>query len=275
MPYDTRAIGIFDSGIGGLTVTGSIQQALPRERLLYFGDTVHMPYGQRSLEEVRGFSTAITRTLLDHGCKLIVIACNTASGAALRSLRETWPTVPFVGMEPALKPAAEHTRTGVVGVIATTATFQTEVYASIVERFGQDVKVLHQPCPGLVKAIESGDLDGSHTENLLRGWLEPMLTLGIDALVLGCTHYPIVRPLIERIVGPEVRVIDPAPAVARQVVRLLDQHAIATAPDASGDLICYTSGDPDVFAAMMVRMGMPGHPVKAAHWSSPTTLSLP
>jgi len=268
-------IGIFDSGIGGLTVTRSIMQALPAERLLYFGDTVHMPYGQRSLEEVRRFSFGITQALLDRGSKLIVIACNTASGAALKQLREHWPQVPFVGMEPAVKPAAEHTRTGVVGVIATTATFQTEVYASVVERFGKDVEVLHQPCPGLVKQIEAGEFDTMRTEAMLRGWLEPMLERNIDALVLGCTHYPLVRPLIERIVGPDVRMIDPAPAVARQVQRLLEQKDLLAPTDAHGELVCYTSGAPAAFAALMTRLELDKVAVRQGSWSAGGTLILP
>jgi glutamate racemase len=264
--HQARPIGIFDSGIGGLTVTKAILQALPRERLRYFGDTAHMPYGQRSLAEVRRFSEAITEALLDQGCKLIVVACNTASGAALRHLRERWPQVPFVGMEPAVKPAAEHTRSGVVGVIATTATFQTEVYASVVERFAHDVRVLHQPCPGLVTAIEAGELDTPATQALLRGWLEPMVAQGIDALVLGCTHYPIVRPLIERIVGPGVRVIDPAPAVARQVATLLHKHQLQAPPGAHGSLTCHTSGDPAVFAKLLKALDLEGTPVHGAEW---------
>ncbi|MBX2979722.1 MAG: glutamate racemase [Flavobacteriales bacterium] len=273
--HDQRPIGIFDSGIGGLTVTAAIQQALPRERLLYFGDTAHMPYGQRSLEQVRQFSEGITAALLERDCKLIVVACNTASGAALKALRARWPMVPFVGMEPAVKPAAEHTRSGVVGVIATTATFQTEVYASVVERFAHDVRVLHQPCPGLVTAIEAGELDTPATEALLRGWLEPMLAQGIDALVLGCTHYPIVRPLIERILGPGVRVIDPAPAVARQVGRLLVEHGLEAPATATGDIRCTTSGDPQVFSALMRRIGWAAVPVEQGHWSANGTLTLP
>lgn len=274
MVHDKRPVGIFDSGIGGLTVTRSIQQALPMERLLYFGDTAHMPYGQRSLEEVRAFSMAITAALLKLDCKLIVVACNTASGAALKDLRERWPHVPFVGMEPAVKPAAEHTRSGVVGVLATTATFQTQVYASVVERFGKDVKVIHQACPGLVSAIEAGNLNGIGTEQMLRGWLEPMVNAGIDALVLGCTHYPLVRPLIERIVGPDVRVIDPAPAVAKQVARLLVQHGLSADPAQQGSLQCHTSGDPAVFAALMDRIGMPGVLVYQGTWAGNGVLVL-
>lgn len=271
---DPRPIGIFDSGIGGLTVLHAIQEALPSERFLYFGDTAHMPYGPRSLAEVREFSMAISRALIGKDCKLVVIACNTASAAALARVREVFPSVPFVGMEPAVKPAVEHTRTGTVGVIATVATFQSELYASIVERFAKEVEVLHQPCPGLVKQIEAGEFDTPRTEAMLRGWLEPMLERNIDALVLGCTHYPIVRPLIERIVGPQVRVIDPAPAIARQVKRLLDETDRAAPEGASGGTTIWTSGNPDEFATMMERIGMVRAPVRAASWTK-GVLTLP
>ncbi|MFZ1693562.1 MAG: glutamate racemase [Flavobacteriales bacterium] len=274
MPTDNRPIGIFDSGIGGLTVAQAIRQALPTERLLYFGDNAHMPYGARSLREVRGFSEAICEALIAHGCKLIVIACNTASAAALKEVRERWPDFLFVGMEPAVKPAVEHTRTGVVGVIATVATFQSELYASVVERFSHGVEVLHQPCPGLVKQIEAGELDTPRTEEMLRGWLEPMMARGIDALVLGCTHYPIVRPLIERIVGPHVRVIDPAPAVARQVARVLNEQGMEVDATATEGMRVCTSGDTKTFAEMMARMGMPSIQVEQATWGS-GSLQLP
>jgi glutamate racemase len=275
VPHDDRPIGIFDSGIGGLTVTSVIRQALPRERLIYFGDNLHMPYGQRSLAEVQRFSFAIVEALRAMDCKLIVIACNTASAAALSALRQAWPGFPFVGMEPAVKPAAEHTTTGTVGVIATTATFQSELYASIVSRFAGDVKVLHQACPGLVRQIESGAFDHPETEAMLRGWLEPMLAQHIDALVLGCTHYPIVRPVIERIVGPEVRIIDPAPAIARRVDQLTTQFGIAASPDANGSLTCWTSGDPAVFSVLMHRLQLEDVLVRQGVWSADGVLTLP
>ncbi|HRO97911.1 MAG TPA: glutamate racemase [Flavobacteriales bacterium] len=272
--HDERPIGIFDSGIGGLTVTAAIRQALPTERLLYFGDNAHVPYGQRSLDEVRGFSHAIVEALIGADCKLIVIACNTASAAALASLRAAHPGLPFVGMEPAVKPAVEHTSTGTVGVIATTATFQSELYASIVERFAGDVEVLHQPCPGLVKQIEAGETGSPTTEAMLRGWLQPMLDRHIDALVLGCTHYPLVRPLIERIVGPGVRIIDPSPAIARRVDHLLREHALRTSATAGG-LQCWTSGDPAHFAPTLEQLGLGGTEVRQARWSTAGTLILP
>lgn len=215
-----QPLGIFDSGIGGLTVLRAIQQLMPDEPLFYLADQAHVPYGPRAMEEVRHFSEAITRYLLHQGARLIVVACNTASAAALKYLRLTFPEVPFVGMEPAVKPAVEHTRSGVVGVLATPATFQGELYASVVERFGKGVKLLQHTCPGLVSQIENGSLESSETRQILEEALEPMLAQGIDTVVLGCTHYPFVIPLIQQIAGPEVRVIDPAPAVARQVQRL-------------------------------------------------------
>jgi glutamate racemase len=216
-----QPIGIFDSGIGGLTVLRAIHQLMPDEPLLYLADQEHVPYGPRQLQEVRRFSEAITRFLLEQGARLVVVACNAASAASLKHLRVVFPHVPFVGMEPAVKPAAEHTRSGVVGVLATPATFQGELYATVVERFGHGVKLLQDTCPGLVAQIESGELDSPETRRILEKALAPMLAQGIDTVVLGCTHYPLVIPLIQQLVGPGVRVIDPAPAVARQVQRLL------------------------------------------------------
>jgi glutamate racemase len=216
-----RPIGIFDSGIGGLTVLRAINQLMPDEPLLYLADQAHVPYGPRPLQEVRQFSEAITRYLLNQGARLIVVACNAASAASLKYLRTILPEVPFVGMEPAVKPAVEHTHSRVVGVLATPATFQGELYASVVERFGQGVKLLQSTCPGLVQQIESGALESPDTRSILEDALIPMLEQGIDTVVLGCTHYPFIIPLIQQITGPAVRVIDPAPAVARQAQRLL------------------------------------------------------
>jgi glutamate racemase len=216
-----QPIGIFDSGIGGISVLRAIHQLMPEEPLIYLADQAHVPYGPRPMQEVRQFSEAITRYLLDQGSRLIVVACNTASAAALKYLRQVFPDIPFVGMEPAVKPAAEHTRSGVVGVLATPATFQGELYASVVERFGQGVKLIQHTCPGLVTQIEDGEMESSVTYKILEEAIQPMLEQGIDTIVLGCTHYPFVIPLIQHITGPDVRVIDPAPAVARQVQRLL------------------------------------------------------
>jgi glutamate racemase len=215
-------IGVFDSGVGGLSVLRAIRQQLPALPVIFLADQAHVPYGPRSLEQVRFFSEAISRYLLSRGCRLIAVACNAASAAALHHLRHKFPGTPFVGMEPAVKPAAETTRTGVVGVLATPATFQGALYASVVERFANGVTLLQHTCPGLVAQIEAGQLDTPRTRRILEDALKPMLAQGIDTVVLGCTHYPFVIPLIQEITGPGVRVIDPAPAVARQVSRLLE-----------------------------------------------------
>ncbi|HUM25231.1 MAG TPA: glutamate racemase, partial [Anaerolineales bacterium] len=220
----TSPIGVFDSGVGGLSVLRSIREQMPEESVLYFGDQGHVPYGPRSMGQIQSFSAGITRFLLDHGSKLIVVACNTASAAALTYLRESFPGVSFVGMEPAVKPAAETTKTGRVGVLATPATFQGALYASVVERFGAGVELFQHTCPGLVSQIEKGELDSAATRAILEDALHPMLEKNIDTVVLGCTHYPFVIPLIQEVVGgaERVRVIDPAPSVAKQAKRLLE-----------------------------------------------------
>lgn len=266
MKGDTRPIGIFDSGIGGLTVATAIRQALPRERLLYFGDNAHVPYGPRPVEEIQTFSRGITEAMIAAGCKMIVIACNTASGAALQMLRQEFANMDFVGMEPAVKPAVEHTRTGVVGVIATTYTVQGEVFNAIVERFAQDVEVLRQPCPGLVTQIEAGEFDTPRTLEMLHGWIDPMLERGIDVLVLGCTHYPIIRHVIEQVTGPGVRVIEPSDAIARRVEHVLQERDALASPDAYGELQCFTSGDPAHFRELMERIGIRADGVHQATW---------
>jgi glutamate racemase len=261
-----QPIGVFDSGVGGLSVLRAMRQIMPEEPVIYFADQGHVPYGPRSLEQVRDFSEVITRFLLAQNAKLIVVACNTASAAALHYLRGQFPSVAFVGMEPAVKPAAEYTRSGLVGVLATPATFQGALYASVLERFANGVQVLQNTCPGLVGQIESGDLDGDKTRAILENALRPMLDRGIDTVVLGCTHYPFVIPLIERIVGESVRVIDPAPAVAKQAKRLLDAHRMKHPAGRQAQVRFYTSGEVDSLASMLpVLLGESG-PVAQVKW---------
>jgi len=247
-------IGIFDSGVGGLSVLRAVQRELPQEALIYLADQVHVPYGLRPVEQVRAFAEGIAHYLLSQGAKLIVVACNTASAAALHSLRQTFPEQTFVGMEPAVKPAAEHTHTGVVGVLATPATFQGALYASVIERFASGVTVLQDTCPGMVMEIEAGHLDTSEVRAILEHALNPMLAQGIDTVVLGCTHFPFVIPLIEDIVGPSVRVIDPAPAIARQVRRLLDSNVLLSSTSRPDEARYLTSGDPAQLAALLPEL---------------------
>jgi glutamate racemase len=244
-------IGVFDSGVGGLSVLRVIRQQLPWLPVIFLADQAHVPYGPRPLEQVRLFSEAITRYLLGRGCKLIVVACNAASAAALQHLRQKFPATPFVGMEPAVKTAAEYTRSGVVGVLATPATFQGALYASVVERFAQGVKLLPHTCPGLVAQIEAGQLAAPVTRLILEEALKPMLAQDIDTVVLGCTHYPFVIPLIQEITGPGVRVIDPAPAVVRQVGRLLEAHGWGQPGDLPAPVEYLTTGDADHLRSLL------------------------
>ncbi len=245
----SNPIGVFDSGVGGLSVLRAIRQELPAEAILYLADQSHVPYGPRPLEEVRSFAEGITRFLLERGSKLIVVACNAASAAALHTLRQQFPQVTFVGMEPAVKPAAEHTRTGRVGVLATPATFQGLLYASVVERFAQGVVLYQDTCPGLVAQIEAGELDVPRTRAILEKALLPMLDQGIDTVVLGCTHYPFVIPFIQSIAGPHIRVIDPAPAIARQTRRMLE----------SCQLLRPVSGEPELGEMQFFTTGPSAH----------------
>ena len=244
MPTDsTSPIGIFDSGVGGISVLRAIREQMPEENVIYVGDQGHIPYGPRPMEQIRAFSEAITNFLLARQARIVVVACNTASAAALTYLREKFPQVPFVGMEPAVKPAAEQTLTGKVGVLATPATFQGALYASVVERFANGVELFQNTCNGLVQEIERGNLAGDETRRILEDALLPMLDNKIDTVVLGCTHYPFVIPLIQQIVGENVRVIDPAPSVARQVRRLLEAGGMKNPAVGRGEVRFYTSGD--------------------------------
>ena len=251
--HSYRAIGVFDSGVGGLSVMREIARQLPHEDILYFADSANCPYGPRPLEEVRKLSEAVTAFLVQQGAKIVVVACNTASAASLHQLRAIFP-VPIVGMEPAIKPAAERTKSKKVGVIATQVTFQGELFARLVERFAADVDVYTQVCPGLVERVEAGLIEDAETEELLVDYLKPMLEAGIDSLVLGCTHYPFLRKTIERVVGPEVRVIDPSPAVARQTGRVLEAKGLTNRANRVGEHFFYTSGDPTAFADMVERL---------------------
>ncbi len=254
MTFSNNSIGVFDSGVGGLSVLRAMQEQMPAEKMIYLGDQGHVPYGARPMEEIQKFSEGITRFLLEQNSKIIVVACNTASAAALTYLREKFSDVLFVGMEPAVKPAAETTRTGRVGVLATPATFQGALYASVVERFAAGVELFQSTCPGLVGQIEKGDLDSRDTRAILEAALLPMLEKNIDTVVLGCTHYPFVIPLIQQIVGENVRVIDPAPSVARQVGRLLEARGLRSDLKSRGQLQLFTSGDLDALQSVLAKL---------------------
>jgi glutamate racemase len=263
-------LAVFDSGVGGLTVLRHLRAQLPAADLLYLADQAHVPYGPRPASEIRALAEAITRRLLAQGAQTIVVACNTASAVALRPLRLAFPGVPFVGMEPAVKPAAERSRARAVGVIATPVTFQGELFASVVQRFAQGVQVHTQTCPGLVEQIEAGELEAPRTRAILHTALQPLLDAGIDALVLACTHYAFVLPTIAEIVGPGVEIIDPAPAVARQAAR-----AAGPAANGSGDLVLLSTGNAGKLAEFAARhAGLRGRAAQA-RWQGPALVVAP
>ena len=192
--HNRQPLALFNSGIGGISILREIRQALPAEDVLYLADQAHVPYGPRPLEEIRRYSLGITRFLLDQGAKLVVVACNTASAASLGDLRREFPEVPFVGMEPAVKPAAETTRSGVVGVLATPTTFEGKLYASVVERFAEGVQVLPSVLPGLVEQIEAGQFESEATHQILARGIQPLLDAGADTFVSGLHPLPIRHP---------------------------------------------------------------------------------
>ena len=236
-------IGIFDSGSGGLSVYRELIKVLPKEQYHYFSDNAHCPYGEKSPLYIRRRGRYITEFLLDKGADIIVVACNTATAAAIAALRVDYPDVPFVGMEPAVKPAALGTKSGVIGVLATAGTLKGSKYLNTRGRFEDDVTIVEHVGQGFVELVENGILDGPEAESVVRASLEPLLRAGADTIVLGCTHYPFLQPLIERLSGPGVRVIDPAPAVARQTVHVLEQRGV---PLGKGpfSVQLHASGDP-------------------------------
>lgn len=265
-PSPQAPLGVLDSGVGGLSVLSHLRERLPSEDFLYFADQFHIPYGPRPAEEVRGYTAEITRFLLRLGAKLIVVACNTASAVALDYLRLTFPDVPIVGMEPAVKPAALMTRTGKVGVLATPTTFNSHRYADLMARYAGGIEVMEDPCSGLVQLIEAGKQDALETRGLLRRVVRPMLAAGVDTMVLGCTHYPFIRPLLEELVGESVVIIDPAPAVARHTQFVLQQHQMTAPADRTGTLRCFTSGEAqqlEMPAAVLLGYSCA---VETAHW---------
>jgi glutamate racemase len=258
-------IGLFDSGVGGGTVLAELRRLLPAEDLLFLADQAHCPYGPRTPEEVRELSARCTRWLLGRGAKLVVVACNTASAAALHWLRATFPETPFVGMVPAVKPAVRETRSGVVGVLATPGTVNGGLLRDVVAQWAGGAQVLAQPCPGLAEQVEAGALDDPRTDALLESYIAPLTGAGADTLVLGCTHYPYLLPRIRRIAGPGVTVIDAAPAVAAQAGRVLGQRGLLHPTAArQGGVYYATTGDPAHLALLIERLGLPPGSVERA-----------
>lgn len=238
------SIGIFDSGSGGLSVYRELVKLLPRERYLYFSDNAHCPYGEKTVEYIQERAHVITDILLGMGADIIVVACNTATAAAIASLRADYPEVSFIGMEPAVKPAALGTRSGVIGVLATAGTLKGSKYLHTRGQYEDNVRIVEHVGEGFVELVENGILDGPEAEETVSRSLQPLLDEGADIVVLGCTHYPFLQPVIERLAGPGVKVIDPAPAVARQTLHVLQEKGIPTG-EGSFSIDLYHSGEPE------------------------------
>ena len=234
---------MFDSGLGGLSVLRELVRLMPDVDVVYVADSAHVPYGTKPPGFIRERSLAIGRFLLDtQHARGIVVACNTATTHAVAALRDAFPNVPIVGMEPALKPAAAATRSGVVGVLATPATLDGERFADLAQRYTDGVELLTQPSPGLVECVEAGEVNGAESDRLLRLYTGPMLARGADTIVLGCTHYPFLRDALQRVVGPDVTLIDTGAAVARQTKRLLGSRLLGSDPES----VNFSGSDPDV-----------------------------
>ena len=241
-------IGVFDSGVGGLPVLGEIRRLLPKADLVYVADRARAPYGPRMLSEVRDISLDIAHWLVDRGVSTLVVACNTASTAGLEPIRRQFPNVQVVGMEPAVKPAAATTNTGVIGVFATAATFQGDLFDSVVSRHAAGVRVVPVACPDWVELVESGMDDKAKLERSVAAAVEPVVDAGADTLVLGCTHFSFLKATISERAGPNVTVIDPAPAVASQTAKVSAEVA------GEGSLTLTASGDLREFERLVDRL---------------------
>ena len=234
---NNNPIGVYDSGFGGLSVWRELHRALPRESLIYLGDGKNCPYGTKSEEQIRELAEKAVGDLVERGCKMVVVACNTATAAAIEYLRDRFSHIPIVGLEPAVKPACAMTRSKVVGVMATERSLAGRKFMSTLERYGQGVEVLKVVGEGFVEAVEADAEQEPRTEELVRRAVEPMIERGADVIVLGCTHYPFLGDVIRRVVGDrEVAVIDSGEAVEKRVESLLDKFDLRCAEDNSPKL---------------------------------------
>lgn len=263
-------IGIYDSGVGGLSILAALKAFLPAEQFYYVADSSHCPYGDRATAEIQSLALGVAHHMVDAGCKLIVVACNTISATSLPVLRKHLPNIPIVGMVPAVKPAIEITRTGVVGVLATQATVRGALYLEVLRRYAGDTKVISQPCPGLVELIEAGKLADRETISLLNHCLAPIIAAAADVIVLGCSHYPFVRPLIERLAGPQVRIIEPSDAIALQTRRVLEREGLLTdaAAHSAGHTRFATSGPAQAFDESVLRLTGVASDAESLSWIS-------
>ncbi len=235
-------LGIFDSGLGGVSILLEIRKILPGENIIYIADSANCPYGSKPLDEIRERTLEISECLTAQGAKALVVACNTACSAGLDLIRQKNPDIPVIGVEPAVKPAHDLTRSGKIGVLGTTLTLSGERFSLLVEKFGSGVEIITQPAPGLPDAVEHGMKDAPETEELLNRYIQPLLARGIDTLVLGCTHYPFLTETIRKICGPEVTILDTGRAVARQTERVLRYKGLNSTSHEKGSVVFKTTG---------------------------------
>ncbi len=258
---DARPVGMFDSGVGGLSVLGHLRRLAPAESVVYFADTAFFPYGPRAAAEVRKRSFAVVQRLEAAGVKLVVVACNTASAAAIADLRQAFP-MPFVGMVPGLKPAAQGSRSGRVAILATPGTLDGDLYARVVEEFGRSTKIENVPGEGLAELVEAGCAGTAESREAVRAILAPAIDAGADTVVLGCTHYHFLAPDIEA-EFPGVTTVDTSEAVARRAVQVLEAEGLAAAPGSAAVLDLIVTGDRAAFRENMERLGFAPRPVEA------------
>jgi glutamate racemase len=253
MVANQNPIGVFDSGVGGLSVLQALRREMPHEHFLYAGDSGCAPYGDRSAAFVIERATTITDFLVDAGAKAVVVACNTATGIAVESLRARF-AVPIVAIEPAVKPAATRTQSRVVGVLATTGTLSSPNMTKLLANYGSDVDFVIQPCPGLADQVEKGELASDQTRALVKRYVRPVVDRGADIIVLGCTHYPFLRPLIQEVAGPAVGLIDPATAVAREMRRRLESAGLIGGAAGAGTERLWTTGTVEVVGPIVRQL---------------------
>lgn len=246
-------IGVFDSGIGGLTVLKVLADSLPKEDFIYFADSKNTPYGTKSVDEIINLSNKIVKFLLAKKCKLIVIACNTATAAAVKEMRKRFK-IPIVGLEPAVKPACLNTKTGNIGVLATEGTFRGDLFISTSQKYENYVKIHLQVAKGLVEAAEKGIFEGEEIEKLIENFINPFIKANVDHIVLGCTHYPLFTPIINKITKNNIKIIDSAEAVARRTKDLLMTNAILSNNNEKQNIKIYSSGNEKIITNVVNKL---------------------
>ncbi|MTI85199.1 MAG: glutamate racemase [Firmicutes bacterium] len=257
-------IGIFDSGVGGLSVMQKIRELLPQEDLIYFADSAYCPYGICPPELVHNRTLALCEFMVSLGVKLVVVACNTASSASLNKLRELH-SIPIIGMEPALKPASHITKNKRVGILATGVTIAGERFNSLIKRYANGIKVISQPCPGLVELVEAGETNGEKVDQMLKLYLDSLIKENVDTVVLGCTHYPFLNPVIKMIVGDGVEVIDTGEAVAKWVSQVLKKEDLKTPHINPGTERFYTTGEPEKVQEVITKLWNSSRQITVKH----------